>query len=79
MELKAYMTGKSADAIKDQDADLEKIINDYLDAHPEIIAEIKKNERSINRVIGHVMKETGGKYSSSDIVAATKNALSSRL
>jgi aspartyl-tRNA(Asn)/glutamyl-tRNA(Gln) amidotransferase subunit B len=79
MELKAYMTGKSADAIKDQDADLDKIIKDYLDAHPEIIAEIKKNERSINRVIGHVMKETGGKYSSSDIVAATKNALSSRL
>ena len=79
MELKAYMTGKSTEAIKGQDADLGKIIDDYLDSHPEIIAEIKKNERSINRVIGHVMKETGGKYSSSDIVAAAKSALGSRL
>jgi aspartyl-tRNA(Asn)/glutamyl-tRNA(Gln) amidotransferase subunit B len=79
MELKAYMTGKSADAIKGQGADLERIIGDYLDANPEIIGEIKKNEKAVNRIIGHVIKETGGRYSSSDIVAAAKSALALRL
>jgi len=79
MELRAYMTGKSTEVVKAQNADLDKIIADYFDAHPEIIAEIKKNEKAVNRVIGHVMKETGGKYSSSDIVAAAKSALDTRL
>ncbi|MCL2032464.1 MAG: Asp-tRNA(Asn)/Glu-tRNA(Gln) amidotransferase subunit GatB [Methanomassiliicoccaceae archaeon] len=79
MELNSYMTGRDAAAIKEQSADLSQIIDGYLDAHPEIIEEIKKNEKALNRVIGHVMKETGGKYSSSDIVSATKNALNSRL
>jgi len=79
IELKAYMTGKDAETVKSRDADLELIINEYLDAHPEIVNEIKKNEKAINRVIGHVMKETGGKYSSSDIVAAAKSSLSSKL
>jgi aspartyl-tRNA(Asn)/glutamyl-tRNA(Gln) amidotransferase subunit B len=78
-QLKAYMTGRDAEAVKVQDADLEQIINKYLDSNPEIIAEIRKNEKAVNRVIGHVMKETGGKYSSSDIVSATKAALDSKL
>jgi aspartyl-tRNA(Asn)/glutamyl-tRNA(Gln) amidotransferase subunit B len=78
MELKAYMTGAEIGAIKGQSADMEQIINGYLDAHPEIIDEIQKNEKAVNRVIGHVMKETGGRYSSSDIVSATKNVLGQR-
>ena len=79
MELKAYMTGADIGAIKEQSADLSQIIIGYLDAHPEIIDEVRKNEKALNRVIGHVMKETGGKYSSSEIVSATKSALASRL
>ena len=79
IELKAYMTGKDAGAAKSGDADLDRIVNDYLDSHPEIIDEIRKNEKAANRIIGHVMKETAGKYSSSDIVSATKNALGPRL
>lgn len=77
--LKAYMTNRDAEIIKEGNADLEEIINGYLNTHPEIIGEIKKNEKSINRIIGHVMKETGGKYSSSEIVSATKNVLDSKL
>ncbi|MCL2510168.1 MAG: hypothetical protein FWF07_03720, partial [Methanomassiliicoccaceae archaeon] len=61
-----------------QIADLDLIICSYLDANPGIIDEIKKNEKAINRIIGHVMKETGGRYSSADIVSATKCALCSR-
>ena len=79
IELKAYMTGADVAAIKEAGADLGQIVNGYLDAHPEIVDEIRKNEKAVNRVIGHVMKETGGRYSSSDIVSATKSALSSRL
>ena len=77
IELKAYMTGRDARTIKEGDTDLDAIINGYLNAHPEIAGEIKKNEKAINRVIGHVMKETGGKYSSSEIVSSTKKALDS--
>ncbi|MCL2147765.1 MAG: Asp-tRNA(Asn)/Glu-tRNA(Gln) amidotransferase subunit GatB [Methanomassiliicoccaceae archaeon] len=79
IELKAYMTGRDAAAVKGADADLGRIIGDYLDAHPEIVGEIRKNERAVNRVIGHVMKETGGRYSSSDIVSSTKKSLEGRL
>ncbi|MCL2032039.1 MAG: Asp-tRNA(Asn)/Glu-tRNA(Gln) amidotransferase subunit GatB [Methanomassiliicoccaceae archaeon] len=78
IKLKAYMTGADAGSAMEQSADLEKIINDYLDAHPEIIGEIKRNEKAVNRVIGHVMKETGGRYSSSEIVSATKDTLGRR-
>ena len=79
MELKSYMTGADIGAMKEQNADLNQIICSYLDAHPEIVDEIRKNEKAINRVIGHVMKETGGRYSSSDIVSATKSALASKI
>ena len=79
IELKAYMTGADIGAVKERSADLEQIIGNYLDSHPDIIDEIRKNEKAVNRVIGHVMKETGGGYSSSDIVSATRNALASRL
>jgi aspartyl-tRNA(Asn)/glutamyl-tRNA(Gln) amidotransferase subunit B len=79
IELRAYMTGTDVRAIKDAGADLSQIVNGYLDAHPEIVGEIRKNEKAVNRVIGHVMKETGGKYSSADIVAAAKSALEARL
>jgi len=77
-ELKAYMTGKDVRSVDEQDADLEQVIGEYIDEHPEIIDEIKKNDKAVNRVIGHVMKVTGGKYSSSDIVSATNSELSKR-
>ena len=79
MELKACMTGRDACAVKEQCGDLCKIIEEYLDSNPDIVNEIKKNEKAMNRIIGHVVKETGGKYSSADIVSETKNALSYRL
>jgi len=78
-ELKAYMTGRDIEEVSNQDADLEQVIDEYLDAHPEIIAEIKRNDKSVNRVIGHVMKVTGGRYSSADIVSATRSSLDKRL
>lgn len=79
IEIKAYMTDTDVQTINDQNSGLDQIIEDYILAHPELIPEIEKNEKAINRIIGHVMKETGGRYSSSDIVAASKRIVDSKL
>jgi len=78
IRLKAYMTGAGPGSDPGRGAGLEQIIDGYLDAHPGIIDEIKRNEKAVNRVIGHVMKEAGGRYSSSEIVSATRGALGRR-
>jgi aspartyl-tRNA(Asn)/glutamyl-tRNA(Gln) amidotransferase subunit B len=79
LELKAYMTGTSVDSARNGSEDLDALIRGYIEENPGIIDEIKKNEKSTNRIIGHVMKQTGGAYSSADIVAATKSIVSSKL
>ena len=40
-----------------------------------VLADYKKSEKAANRIIGIVMKETGGSYSSADIVDAAKRIL----
>lgn len=79
LEIKAYMTGTDLEKIKTSGSDLDKLINDILDKDPHLIQEIKKNEKAINRVIGAVMKETGGEYSSADIVSAANRIIQTRL
>ncbi len=78
LELKAYMTGTDIESVKNLDSGLDQIIADFLDSNPTIINEIQKNDKAINRVIGHVMKETGGSYSSADILAAAKRMVNER-
>ncbi|MDD3379127.1 MAG: Asp-tRNA(Asn)/Glu-tRNA(Gln) amidotransferase subunit GatB, partial [Candidatus Methanomethylophilaceae archaeon] len=78
LELKSFMTGTSVESVKNASADLEVIINKFLDGNPEIVEDSRKNDKAANRVIGYVMKETGGSYSSADIVAATKKLISAR-
>lgn len=78
LEIKAYMTGMDVEKAKDLSSGLDQLINEYLDDNPEIIDEIRKNEKAINRIIGHVMKETGGSYSSADIVSSTKSIVERR-
>jgi aspartyl-tRNA(Asn)/glutamyl-tRNA(Gln) amidotransferase subunit B len=79
LELRSYMTGISTESAKAGSADLEALINGYIEENPGIIDEIKKNEKSTNRIIGHVMKHTGGSCSSAEIVAVTKRIISSKL
>ncbi len=79
LELKAYMTGQSAETAKAASADLGKLVGEYLDAHPEVVADAKKNDRAANRVIGFVMKQTGGQYSSAEIVEAVNREIKQRL
>ncbi|MDR3074483.1 MAG: Asp-tRNA(Asn)/Glu-tRNA(Gln) amidotransferase subunit GatB [Candidatus Methanoplasma sp.] len=79
IELKAYMTGTDIQTVRDSDSGLDEIIDSYLDAHPEMIFEIRKNDKAVNRIIGHVMKETGGRYPSSDIVSSTMKIVNSKI
>ncbi|MDY0293333.1 MAG: Asp-tRNA(Asn)/Glu-tRNA(Gln) amidotransferase subunit GatB [Candidatus Methanomethylophilaceae archaeon] len=77
--LKAVMTGTDPEEAGRSSEDLDAMIGSFLDANPSIVEDYRKNEKAANRIIGHVMKETGGAHPSSDIVAAAKRILESRL
>ncbi|MCL2712502.1 MAG: Asp-tRNA(Asn)/Glu-tRNA(Gln) amidotransferase subunit GatB [Methanomassiliicoccaceae archaeon] len=72
--LKALITGKDDPAAKN-DAALEPLIKIAIANNPSVLTDYKKSEKAANRIIGIIMKETGGSYSSSDIVEATKKIL----
>ena len=79
LELKAYMTGVDIENVKGATEDLDSLINKYIEENPNIIEEVKKNDKALNRIIGYVMKETGGKYPSAEIVSSTKRILESKI
>lgn len=78
MQLKAYMTGMEISSVTSSASDLDGIIDKFLDENPDVVKDAKKNERALNRVIGHVMKQTGGKYSSAEVVEAANKAVQKR-
>lgn len=79
LELKALMTGKTVEEAYSGTADLDALIDKAIDENPAVLKDYVKNEKAANRIIGTVMKQTGGKYSSADIVAATKRLITKRL
>lgn len=79
IRIRAFLTGTDADEVRSGSSDLDSMIGEYLDANPSVIEDYRKNEKAANRVIGHVMKQTGGAYSSADIVDATKRLIGERL
>lgn len=79
IEIRSYMTGTDARTEATSSEDLDKLINTYLDENPGIVADYKKSEKAANRVIGYVMKQTGGRYAAADIVEATRKLISARL
>jgi aspartyl-tRNA(Asn)/glutamyl-tRNA(Gln) amidotransferase subunit B len=79
MRLKSYMAGTTEEDVKAAFADLDALIEGYIDANLSILEEIRRNEKASNRIIGHVMKETGGAFSSTDIVSAVKMIVEKRL
>ncbi len=58
---------------------LAKLISDFVDAHPEVLADYRKNPKAANTVIGHVMKETKGRYSSKEIVEEVRKEMEKRV
>lgn len=79
IEIKCLMTGVDAEAAKGASEGLDTLINRYLDENPAIIADYQKNDKAANKVIGFVMKQSGGQYSSAEVVEATKRLIESRL
>ncbi|MCE5296746.1 MAG: Asp-tRNA(Asn)/Glu-tRNA(Gln) amidotransferase subunit GatB [Euryarchaeota archaeon] len=59
--------------------DMISMVNSFLDAHPEVVKDLRNNAKAANSVIGHVMKETKGQYSSKDIVECVKKEISKRV
>lgn len=78
LRVKALMTGRSVEETSKATGDLDKIINRLLDENPQVIDDYRKNEKAANRIIGLVMKETGGAFSSAEIVSTTKSLIESR-
>lgn len=78
IEIKCIMTGVDAEAAKGASEGLEVLINKYLDENPAIIADYQKNDKAANKVIGFVMKQSGGQYSSAEVVETTKRLIESR-
>lgn len=79
IEIKSYMTGEDASAVMGAAADLDALIVKFLDENSGLIDDYRKNDKAANKVIGFVMKNSGGQYSSSDVVDATKRLIESRL
>ena len=79
LRIRSYMTGEDMDVISSGSSNLDEMISEFLDENPNVIEDYRKNDKAANRVIGHVMKQTGGAYSSSDIVEATKRLIGERL
>ena len=59
--------------------DLAKLISDFVDAHPEVLADYRKNPKAANTVIGHVMKESKGRYSSKEVVEEVRKEMEKRV
>lgn len=79
LEIKCAMTGQTADAAKGASEGLDKIVSTYLDENPGVIEDYRKNEKAANRVIGFVMKQSGGAHSSAEVLEAVKRNIESRL
>ncbi len=79
LEIKCAMTGESAESVKGASGDLDKMVNEFLDQNPAIIADYAKNEKAANKAIGFVMKQSGGKFSSAEVVEAVRKAIESRM
>ena len=78
IEIKSYMTGVDASSVQDESAGLETLISEFLDQNPKIITDYQKNDKAANQVIGYVMRQTGGKYSSAEVVETTKKLIEAR-
>jgi aspartyl-tRNA(Asn)/glutamyl-tRNA(Gln) amidotransferase subunit B len=79
IELKCLMTGESKEDACNASGDLDAIIEGFIEENPGIVADYAKNDKAANKAIGFVMKSTGGKYSSAEVVEAVKRIIESKL
>ncbi|MDR0198816.1 MAG: Asp-tRNA(Asn)/Glu-tRNA(Gln) amidotransferase subunit GatB [Methanomassiliicoccaceae archaeon] len=75
MRIKALITGEDIKAMEKRGGDLDALIRKAIADNPSVVDDHRKNEKAMNRIIGIVLKGTGGTYPSSDIVESTKRIL----
>jgi len=73
------LAGVHQEEAAEGDADLARLISEFVDAHPEVLADYRKNPKAANKVIGHVMKESKGRYSSKEVVEEVRKELEKRV
>ncbi len=73
------LAGVQQDAAVEGGDDLAKLIADFVDAHPEVLADYRKNPKAANTVIGHVLKESKGRYSSKEVVEEVRKEMEKRV
>ncbi len=78
LRIEALAKGKEMTANAATDVDVEQLIAQLADEHPEVVADYKTNPKAANFIIGRVMKETKGLFSSQEIAEKTKKELESR-
>ncbi|MCQ2052614.1 MAG: Asp-tRNA(Asn)/Glu-tRNA(Gln) amidotransferase subunit GatB [archaeon] len=79
LELKTLMTGVSAEKAASISADLDTIINKIIEDNPSFLIDYRRNEKAFNWIVGIIMKQTRGKYSSENIISAAKKLIEERL
>ncbi len=79
IEIKCLMTGEDPESVKGASGDLDKVIDGFIDENPSVVSDYQKNEKAANKIIGLVMKSTGGQYSSAEVVEAVKRRIESRM
>ncbi|MHC1681286.1 MAG: Asp-tRNA(Asn)/Glu-tRNA(Gln) amidotransferase subunit GatB [Methanomassiliicoccales archaeon] len=73
------LAGVQQEAAVEGGDDLTKLISDFVDAHPEVLADYRKNPKAANTVIGHVMKESKGRHSSKEVVEEVRKEMEKRV
>lgn len=61
------------------DSDMDGLIAQYLDKHPEVVKDYQSNPKAANSVIGFIMKETKGRHSSKEIVERVNKEIEKRV
>lgn len=74
----AALAGKEGEAPGDV-GDLDRIVSELVDAHPEVITDYRSNPKAANFLIGQVMKATKGAFSSKDISEKIRKELEKRV
>lgn len=79
LELKSLMTGVSIEETAPISEDLDTLVNKIIENNPSFIVDYRKNEKAFNWIVGIIMKQTGGKYSSEKIISTAKRLVEKRL
>jgi aspartyl-tRNA(Asn)/glutamyl-tRNA(Gln) amidotransferase subunit B len=81
MQISSLAGGKelAAAPTTEATADLGPLITSLVDAHPEVVRDFRTNEKAANFLIGQVMKETKGRYSSKLIAEKMRKELEKRV